>query len=250
FSKSLENKHEHENTLNISICRLLARYEQKNELIDTRFKDNLPDRNLHKNRRNVSEHIPTYSSVRSKASNNFDLYMKNYKNRYMRKKGLSKLDCYYENKLFRKLKNMCDIAEKVHNDKKSWKSFFIKKYGIGLIIFALLPTIGLIFPILFGIGNERHGIIPQCPSDHFNVGDNKHKGTDVIAECSTKWILQHSETISKFEYVSYIYMFTMCIIVILFIIYFLIKVIKYEKIKAGKGKMNIKEYCRFCKDIF
>ncbi|KNA00904.1 hypothetical protein PVNG_05831 [Plasmodium vivax North Korean] len=200
FPKSLENKHEHDNILNISICRLLARYEQKNELIDSRFKDNLPDRNPHKNRRNVSEHIPTYSSVRSKASNNFDLYMKNYKNRYRKKKGLSKLDCYYENKVFRKFKNMCDIAEKVHDDKKSWKRFFLKKYGIGLIIFTLLPTIGLIFPILFGIGNGRHGIIEQCPKEHFD-DQNKHKTPPA-----------HNA--------------------------------------SGKGKMNIKAYCQFCKDIF
>ncbi|KMZ88917.1 hypothetical protein PVBG_06292, partial [Plasmodium vivax Brazil I] len=76
--------------------------------------------------------------------------MKGYKDRYMKKKGLSKLDCYYENKVFGKINHIRDIAEKMHNDKKRWKKFFLKKYGIVLMLFALIPAIGLIFPILFG----------------------------------------------------------------------------------------------------
>ncbi|SCA83360.1 Protein of unknown function, putative [Plasmodium vivax] len=172
FSKSLENQYKYDKILNVKFCRLLASYEQKRGLRDTRFKDKLPDRSLHKNRINEPDHIPTYSSVRSKASNNVDLYMKNYKDRYMNKKGLSKLDCYYENKLFNKFNHMCDIAEKMRNNKKRLKRFFLKKYGIGLIIFALLPSLGLIFHIFFGVG-ENPGIYGICQESHFDKDAGK-----------------------------------------------------------------------------
>ncbi|KMZ82400.1 hypothetical protein PVIIG_05571 [Plasmodium vivax India VII] len=125
--KSKENINENHKISNTNFFRLLARHEQHRELRDTRFREKLPDRNLHKNKRNVSDHIPIYSEVRSKASNNFDIYMKGYKDRYMKKKGLYKLDCYYENKLFGKINHIRDIAQKMHNDKKRWKKFFLKK---------------------------------------------------------------------------------------------------------------------------
>ncbi|SCA60823.1 Plasmodium exported protein, unknown function [Plasmodium vivax] len=237
FSKSLENKYKNNKILNVKFCRLLARYEQKRELRDTRFKDKLPDRDLHKNKRNVSDHIPTYSEVRSKASNNFDVYMKGYKDRYMKKKGLSKLDCYYENKVFGKINHIRDIAEKMHNDKKRWKKFFLKKYGIVLMLFALIPAIGLIFPILFG-GGEMPGIYGFCKiSNHFNSSTKQHTET-AGNDCPKKWLYESKDTINIGGYISYIYMFTMSITVLLFVSYILIKFIKYERIKAEKCKMN------------
>ncbi|SCA83496.1 Protein of unknown function, putative, partial [Plasmodium vivax] len=249
FPKSLENEFRHDKMLNLIFSRLLAKHDLHRELQHRDLKDTLSGDRMNNKGRNMLGDISTYSGIKRKESNNLDDYMKKYKRRYGKKKGLSKLDCYCEKKVFGKFKHMCDIAEKMHNDKKRWKSFFFKKYGIGLIIFALLPTIGLIFPILFGLGNGKQGILEQCPSEHFN-NQKKHLTGGQYDNCTTKWILDYNDTINILEYVSYIYMFTMCFIVILFIIYFLIKVIKYEKIKAGKGKMNMKEYCRFCKDIF
>ncbi|KMZ76772.1 hypothetical protein PVIIG_05853, partial [Plasmodium vivax India VII] len=223
------NKHEHDNILNISICRSLARYEQKNELIDTRFKDNLPDRNLHKNRRNVSEHIPTYSSVRSKASNNFDLYMKNYKRRYGKKKGLSKLDCYCEKKVFDKILYIKKLSENVHNDKKRFKKIFLKKYGIGLIFFALIPALGFIYYILFGIKYWKlKGVFPFCDNDQHNESNKD--------DCP-KW--HEFELEHQMHYMwlfNAIFSFTMIAIIYTFLIYIIIKFIKYEKLKSGKGK--------------
>ncbi|CAI7717591.1 hypothetical protein PVPAM_010010000 [Plasmodium vivax] len=34
------------------------------------------------------------------------------------------------------------------------------------------------------------------------------------------------------------------------IIYTLVKVVKYERLKAGKGKMNRNEYFKYCKEVF
>ncbi|VUZ99548.1 Plasmodium exported protein, unknown function [Plasmodium vivax] len=239
FTKSIENINEHHKISNKNYFRLLSKHEQHRELRDTRFKDKLPDRNLHKNKRNVSDHISTYSKVRSKASNNFDIYMKGYKDRYMKKKGLYKLDCYYEHKLFGKFNHMCDIAEKMRNDKKRVKSFFFKKYGIGLIIFALLPSLGLIFHILYGVG-KNPGIYGLCnQSNHFKNNTNEHTET-AGDQCPKKRLYDQKDKIETYGYISYIYMSTISIIVLLIVSYIFIKFIKYEKLKAGKCKMNTK----------
>ncbi|SCA81914.1 Plasmodium exported protein, unknown function, partial [Plasmodium vivax] len=238
FSKSIENINKHHKISNTNFFRLLAKYEQHRELRDTRFREKFPDINLHKNKRNVSDHIPIYSEVRSKASNNFDIYMKGYKDRYMKKKGLYKLDCYYENKLFGKFDHMCDVAEKMRNDKKRVKRFFFKKYGIGLIIFALLPSLGLIFHIFFGVG-KNPGIYGICKENtHFSTTNEHTKPAGDT--CQYKWLYEKIDTIETYGYISYIYMASLIIIVLLTVSYIFIKFIKYEKLKAGKCKMNIK----------
>ncbi|KNA00883.1 hypothetical protein PVNG_06133 [Plasmodium vivax North Korean] len=242
FSKSIENINEHHKIWNTNCSRLLARHEQQRELKDTPFRHNLPDRNLPKNIRNVSDHIPTYSEVRRKASNNFDVYMKNYKDRYMKKKGLSKLDCYYENKLFSKFCHIRDISERMQNDKKRWKKLFLKKYGICLIIFSLIPALGLIFHILFGI-DGMPGIYGLCRGGHFKTVDGVTTHKEKLKDgsvCPRKRFYDSKDTLTKFEYVNFIFTLIAITIVVFVVFYILIKVIKYENIKSGKGKKYAK----------
>ncbi|KMZ76774.1 hypothetical protein PVIIG_05886 [Plasmodium vivax India VII] len=179
--------------------------------------------------------------------------MKNYKNRYMKKKGLSKLDCYYENKVFEKFCNICDIAEKMKYDKKRSKSFFLKKYGKALIILALIPSLGLIYYILFGVG-KNPGILELCDNNTTNGhidGSGNHKDTpEDIANCFRKPLYDNKETLEIIGHVNFIFSLVMITIVLFVVFYILLKIIKYEKIKSGKGKMSVKEYYRFCKDIF
>ncbi|SCA81890.1 Plasmodium exported protein, unknown function, partial [Plasmodium vivax] len=238
FSKLLENKYEYDRILNISFCRLLARYEPKRELERNILREKLPDSRSYKKKRYVSESVSAHSKVKRKELNSIDAYMKNYKERYKKKKGLSKLDCYCENKIFGKFNHICDIAEKMEKNKKSSKKFFLKKYGIGLIIFALIPALGLIYPILFGLKSFGSGILDLC----FTTGDSH--------TCGKAHLGIGQEQLKNMGDIPLAYSFITLVIVLLFIIYILIKVIKYEKIKSGKRKMNIKEYCRFCKDIF
>ncbi|SCA83731.1 Plasmodium exported protein, unknown function, partial [Plasmodium vivax] len=248
--KSLENTYEQYGTSNTKINRLLARHEQLRELERTKLREKLSHSRPYTENTNVSDNIKTYSHVKRNDSNNIDLYMKNYKRRYGKKRGLSKLDCYYENKVFGKINHICDIAEKMQYENKSAKKIFLKKYGISLILFSLLPVLGFIFRILFGINRKMPGILGPCTDDHFDTSNNIHLTTPGYKNCPTVWIESKSKLIESLQCANFIFTIIMFSIVILFIIYILIKVIKYEKIKAGKGKMNIKEYCRFCKDIF
>ncbi|KMZ88772.1 hypothetical protein PVBG_05864 [Plasmodium vivax Brazil I] len=247
----MEKLYEHDKILNIKFARLLARYEQNREFEHTRLREKLSDRRPYKNERNIYNNSSVYSRVNRNASNHIDVYMKNYKNRYMKKRGLSKLDCYYENKVFDKFNQICDIGIKMQYDEKRSKKFFLKKYGIGLILFSLIPALGLIFPMLFGIrGRKIPSILGPCPDDtHFTKGENKHtKGN--YTTCPYNWLYVNEDTIIKVSYFAEIFSYIMIVIVIFVVFYILIKLIKYEGLRSGKGKMSVKEYYRFCKDMF
>ncbi|EDL42647.1 variable surface protein Vir10/35, truncated, putative, partial [Plasmodium vivax] len=120
-------------------------------------------------------------------------------------------------------------------------------------LFALLPTIGLIFPILFGIGGEYEGILGLCKGDHFDGADSnkKHKsGDDDIGKCFRKLLYDNKELIDIMKYINMLFSFILVTTVLLVFVYILSKVIKYERIKSGKGKMNRKEYIKYCKEVF
>ncbi|CAG9485319.1 unnamed protein product [Plasmodium vivax] len=244
FDKSLQNIYKKDKILNINIIRLLAKHDIKSELEHSRLREKLPDRRTYKSERNVYDNVSAYSGVNSKASNNLDIYMKNYKKRYMRKKGLSKLDCYCENKVFSKFNNICDIGKKMQYDAKRAKKFFLKKYGVGLIFISLIPALGFIFPILFGDHDIGRGILCYCLSKN-------HQDSNLHGNCTSihKWY-DYKTTIQTIGYFSYIFFSIFGIIVSLVFIYILIKVIKYERLKAGIGKMNRREYIDFCKKVF
>ncbi|VVA00295.1 Plasmodium exported protein, unknown function, partial [Plasmodium vivax] len=240
FCKSLENIYKQDRTWNTKFNRLLATYEQQRELERTRLREKLSDRRPYTEKRNVSDNISVYSHVKRNESNNIDVYMKNYKRRYGKKKGLSKLDCYYENKVFRKFNHIRDIAEKVQYNEKRAKKFFLRKYGTVLIFLSLIPALGFVFPILFGVQEIGKGALDYCLNKN-------HRGGST---CTAKYgWYDHKTKIEIIGYFSYIFFSFFGVIVSLVFIYIMIKVIKYERIKAGRGKMNRKEYIDFCKKL-
>ncbi|KMZ87871.1 hypothetical protein PVBG_05808 [Plasmodium vivax Brazil I] len=233
FTKTLDNESIHDNRFILIFNRLLAKQDLQYEL---------PYGNL---REKLSDDISIYGKIRKKKPDNFEAYVNNYKRRYRKKKGLSKLDCYCEKKVFDKILYMRELSEKVHNDKKRFKKIFLKKYGIGLILLSLIPSLGFIYYILYGAGNWGDGVFEICrESGHTSVDDTSGK----CKKCTDKYIFKgHLEYMEIFNA---IFSFTMITIILIFLIYIIIKLIKYEKLRAGKGKMNLMEYCRFCKDVF
>ncbi|KMZ76627.1 hypothetical protein PVIIG_06251 [Plasmodium vivax India VII] len=188
-------------------------------------------------------HNNTFDQLKQGRSNNVENYLKSYKSRYSKKKGLSKLDCYCEKKVLDRFHGLYGVGEKLRNEKKSFKKFFLKKYGIGLILFALIPALSLIFPILFGVENWWDAIIKFC-------GDASHVDAGTSIRC-TKRHKYNWEAPLDYTYTALmVFTFTMIIIILLFVFYTLIKVVKYERLKSGKDKMSLKEYCRFAKDVF
>ncbi|SCA83741.1 Plasmodium exported protein, unknown function, partial [Plasmodium vivax] len=188
-------------------------------------------------------YVSPYEQLCKRASNHMGVLQRNYKNRFGKKRGLAKLDHYFEKELFYKFDNIYEILNKMKNDKKNYKKKLLRKHGYKLISFGLLPLLGLIYYILCGDKNLGDGgrIINYCNHTQHSQGDN--------IKC-TKYMI--NKNMWKLEYVDYFissYFCIITIIVLIVIIYTLIKIIKYERIKGIKGKMSLKEYFNFCKDL-
>ncbi|SCA83508.1 Protein of unknown function, putative, partial [Plasmodium vivax] len=246
--KSLERKYKSDVLLDMNFNRLLAKHDVQRELKYSRQETNLSNDVMNKNTNNVLKNTSSYGQLSKKGKTGLDVYMNEYKRRYRKKKGLSKLDCYCEKKVFDKFNYISDIAEKMQNDKKRFRIFFFKKYGIGLILFSLIPLLGLIIPGLFTGSDDASIPIKLCYSTC------KHHGTGVTGGDSTHVGTSHLSPFTKeqwpiIDYMNVIISYIVLVTFLLFIIYALIKIIKYERIKCGKSKMGIKEYFKFCKDL-
>ncbi|KMZ96482.1 hypothetical protein PVNG_05835, partial [Plasmodium vivax North Korean] len=192
---------------------------------------------------NVDNNSP-YACLNRKGLDNLDSYRKSYKYRHSKKKGLAKLDCYFEKKAFDKFSNIDNLANKLQYDKRSIiKKIFIK-YFIRFFLLALLPFLGLIYPNLLHGEKAEERLFRWCgithseeysPTKPCDKGGYYHFSTDII---------------NGIGYINFIISYILLILVISVIIYTFVKAIKYEKIKSGKGKMNAKQYYHFCKDNF
>ncbi|SCA83773.1 Protein of unknown function, putative, partial [Plasmodium vivax] len=239
--RTLERKTKHDNIIGIGFKRSLAKREFRNKLEHASLREELKDYRNYKVKKN-SENISTYGGLKRRSSDKLDTYKKGYKDRYGKKKGLAKLDCYYENKIFNKIDHIYELTSKMNNKNKSSHKKKLGKYVISFILFALLPLLGLIFPILIHPYDNKNPILrlstDTCPKDGIH-------GT-----CKEKLIHISKEKLDAIVYLNKTISYLLLILVVLSIVYTFVKVIKYEKLKANKGKMNAKEYCRFCKDVF
>ncbi|KMZ82427.1 hypothetical protein PVIIG_06129 [Plasmodium vivax India VII] len=252
ISKYLINECNIVKTSSILFHRVLAKRMAKREFHQAELRKKLSNYPESLKIDNLEEDISTYTQLKRRGLNNFDLYMKLYKHRYDKKKGLAKIDCYFEKKVFDLIENIGKLAKKYKNNKKSFKKGFYKKYGIRLILFSLIPFIGLISPLLF---NEYYYVVSiimyEAEDPKFERGEwarVKHPVTCEISEGyrahineQTWWIIDG--LIKTFLYIS-------IIVVLIVVVYILIKTIKYERIKAGKNKMSIKEYFSLCKNVY
>ncbi|EDL42696.1 variable surface protein Vir35, putative [Plasmodium vivax] len=233
-------KYEKYGALNVRFIRLLAKQELKKELYHKRLREDLSYVRKGNKEKNYSDDISAYTNLKKRGLNNLDLYKKVYNHRYAKKNVFGKLDCYCEKKLFDKIDYINELAEKKWNNKKSFIKKIFQKYFIPLFFFSLLPLLGSIFIILFD-GKDK-AIIKVCNKSHTGTADGKCDNADA-------WF-HVNDTFRAFEEINYIlFYYIVPIIVILVIIYILLKLIKYERLKTGKDKMSVKQYCRLCKSI-
>ncbi|KMZ77384.1 hypothetical protein PVIIG_06274 [Plasmodium vivax India VII] len=241
-NRSLEKRTNIDKILEIYFQRSLAKHEYKKNLDSSSIKERLPDYRIHmeiKNKKNMSP----YGHLNKEGLNELDAYKKSYKDRYAKKKGFAKLDCYFEKNLFDKIDHVNGLAEKWQKDKNSFKKKILKKYGIHFLLFGLLPLLGLIFPVLFGSYKLGDGLLSWC-----GYKSEPHKHTGANSNCDLKYY--DPELIKGIYKLNSAIFLIMSSIIIFWFIYIFIKVIKYERLKAEKGKMNRKEYFDFCKEVF
>ncbi|SCA81963.1 Plasmodium exported protein, unknown function, partial [Plasmodium vivax] len=234
--------------------RLLSQYEFKKKLNHSSLSENVPGHSKFKDIKN-DKYTSTYGDLKKGKANELDAYKKKYKYRYGKKKGLAKLDCYFEKKVFDKIENVYDLADKFADDKKSYKKEIFRKHGKVLITFALLPLLGLVIPGFFSKFNPltANWCLSNCVSKH--DGDNSNYFT--TEQESQNFHQQqglfmasiNQDTWNIITTVNSVVTYLLIILFLIVIIYILTKVIKYEKLKSCKGKMSVKEHYRFCKSL-
>ncbi|KMZ79030.1 hypothetical protein PVIIG_00421 [Plasmodium vivax India VII] len=217
----------------------MANHVPKKELDRSKVRDRISGNNSYNNVKCTSDDLSKYSQLKKKRLNDLVLYKKLYKQRYSKKNILGKFDCYCEKKIFDKYDYMLNLSEKMNIDKKRLKSFFFKKYGSILIIISLILLLGLIFPaLLYG---EKDAILKICGNDC-----NEHTAPQDGGSAGNHYYSSHLSSLKK-ETIEMIYKFSGALIIVLsfiylvFIMYTLIKIIKYQKLKAGKSRMGINE---------
>ncbi|VUZ99886.1 Plasmodium exported protein, unknown function [Plasmodium vivax] len=234
--KSLQKGHYSDETLYVTFNRLLAKNEMQRKLYHDRTKQYITYDIGNKIAKHNTYTKTAYANLKKREFDVLDSYMKNYKSRHSKKKGLAKLDCYFEKKVFDKIEYMNELAKNMQKDKKYLKKVIIQEHSI-LIFYTLLPLLGLIYPVLLGKIFGYGPLLGLCD-----------KTTGHSQQCNKSHMTQ-TEYDSAF-FTNTVISLSIIIITICVIIYIFIKIIKYEKLKAGKGKMNFKEYCRFCKGLF
>ncbi|KMZ89616.1 hypothetical protein PVMG_06073 [Plasmodium vivax Mauritania I] len=239
----LYNESIHDNRFILIFNRLLAKQDLQYELPYGNLREKLSVDRLNKNGKNMLGDISTYSAVKRKESNNLDDYMKEYERRYATKKGLFKLDCYWEKNIFDKIEHINIMAEKTHSHKKRFIKKILNKYTIFLFSFALFPYLGFIIPALFG---------DKKPKNRFmNLYFGKCSGTDeYYSTCDNGVYHVPTEWSYALFYTNYIFIFLSIIAFISIFIYTTVKIIKYEFLKHGLGNITLKEYFRRCKNAF
>ncbi|SCA83382.1 Plasmodium exported protein, unknown function [Plasmodium vivax] len=243
--KNLEMLNQQEGLLNKSNNRLLAKNETQRDLKYPQLRNKLSDDVNNMNLKYRNNNITTYDKLNKKKLSDLDAYKKGYKNRYYKKKGLAKLDCYYENKIFNKIDEIYKLSRSMQNDEKNFKKKIYNIFGYRLILLAIFPIFGVILPALF---SEKGPLFYYCPSDCGADTTEKH----AHAEYEKEFIKGSLSSTQRNLIVSLhaLIFFTILIIVLTVIIYTLVKVVKYERLKAGKGKIKGKDYYRFCKNVF
>ncbi|KMZ85552.1 hypothetical protein PVBG_06312 [Plasmodium vivax Brazil I] len=240
FGRTCDKEWKHDICLFLVSKRLLSNHEQVYELNDTIHPTKIRNKGNDYKLMNDKISYPIYNRMKRGTTNYLEVYKKKYKKRYRKKNRLAKLDCYCERKIFDIIGKVETLAENMHNNRKSLKRVIYKRLCLPLFLISLIPFCGLIYPLFF---NAIFGGT-MCYSDctKHESGKSHHNKYPKSNISKAEW--------NEIEILNKVIIFSLIIIVLLILIYLLIKVIKYEKLKSGKGKMNIKEYCHFCKDIF
>ncbi|KMZ88676.1 hypothetical protein PVBG_06083 [Plasmodium vivax Brazil I] len=242
--KFLENKKKVEAVWNFRFHRSLA----KKVFLEQYDYKNMNDKLLKDRSKNDGEYgknyVSPYEQTRKRPSNNVGVLQRNYKNNCGKKRGLAKWDHYFEKQIFHKLDDIYAFANKWNSEKKILKKIIFKKYGIRYILICSIPLLGLILPIIFGFIELKDGIFKWCGIMHEKHRHN-HMGPQDI--CKLPYFNSRAALLSVC--INNITFIIITIIILFMFFYTLKKIIKYERIKANKGKMSLKEYCNFCKDI-
>ncbi|KMZ76771.1 hypothetical protein PVIIG_05852 [Plasmodium vivax India VII] len=242
FGNFIGKKNNDINILDTVLHRSLSKYCFNEEPERRKLKESLTyDRDM-KSTKTGWDQMSTYKTLKKGESSQLELYKKNYKKRYNKKKGLKKLDCYWEKKIFDKIEKVNVIAEKTQNRKMRFIKKILNKYTISLLLLALTPYLGLILPAMFGDKNPKYRFM------NVYFGNCIDKTSD--GACKSNFTHVSAEWQDALYYITNTLFFMSLIAFISIITYTAVKYIKHEFLKHGLGNITLKEYFRLLKKTF
>ncbi|KNA01749.1 hypothetical protein PVNG_05601 [Plasmodium vivax North Korean] len=210
--------------LNAIFNRLLARHELETQSKHISLYGNSLEYKNNQKMKNKKECSSIYGRMQENNSNNLKNNRKTDIHKNPKMRGISKLDGYSEQTILNEIDKMNELAKNMYNIRNYTKKALHKKYRLRFILLCLFPFIGIIIMAL-SIGHFNCNVpCPECSLGYITAGE------EVVISAIALFLIS-----------SYIFL--------LLIIYFIRKYIKYEKTKAGKGKISIKGYFRWLKDL-
>ncbi|SCA83370.1 Protein of unknown function, putative, partial [Plasmodium vivax] len=210
----LNIKYNKGNTGNVKNNRLLTNDVPLSETGQSNALNNvtLPDeQNIIKDIRGSSE---IHDKVKKDTSNSMHAYIKKLEHGYHNKKGLKRLDCHYEKKLFHEMYKLDTIAGHMKSKNSYFKKVIWKRYGLRFVIFSLVVLFGIVTSILGYISTINN------PPTNISCKTNNQK------PCS------FCKSMSDFLPVpSSVLFFPLTIAYLSFVIYIFSKVRKYKRLK-------------------
>ncbi|CAI7718300.1 Plasmodium exported protein, unknown function [Plasmodium vivax] len=220
FIKILKKERQQYGTINMRHFRLLAIKNGIPKELEYASFSNVYSYDKYKKLKMKREDSSIYKRLKREGLNDMEIYKKSLKCKYNKKKGLAKLDCYCEKKLFDNLEGIDLLAKNVKDDRKRFKKL-CKIYGLS---FTLL----LISVITAGI---------------INILDSLSENCLFAAEKETNYLI----------HVGYSMLFYILpIIIFLVLLYITIKIKKYDSLVEGKveGKISSKNISCYYDDTF
>ncbi|VVA00195.1 Plasmodium exported protein, unknown function [Plasmodium vivax] len=162
FNKGLENICNSKDSIYIEAYRLLAKQDLKMGLYDKNLEDNLLKHSDNGILKFDNYGSSVYDKLQKSCSNGLKIYKKQFKHKYSRKKGLKRLDCYCEKKIFDMIDILGEQPVGTSGNNIKLKKNIVRKLGIRAILMCLVPLIGIILPILDEIkkkGSSRNSIL-------------------------------------------------------------------------------------------
>ncbi|SCA83688.1 Plasmodium exported protein, unknown function [Plasmodium vivax] len=214
----LNTKYNKGNTGNVRNNRLLTNDVPQSEIGQTDPSNNVSIPGEKNKLKDITDSSEIHEKLNKDISNSICAYIKKLEHGYTNKKGLKRLDCHYEKKLFNEMYKLDNIEGHMKSKNSYFKKVIWKRYGLRFFIFSLV--------ILFGIATT----IVSCITEN----DVKCIGSP---SASTPGACKFCSGIGKFLYIPNSIIYIPLIIAFLyFIIYILSKVRKYKRLKEKYGK--------------
>ncbi|VUZ99549.1 Plasmodium exported protein, unknown function [Plasmodium vivax] len=130
------------NTWNVRNERLLTNDDVDSKIGQSGQRDNLkiPEENILKS---ITESAKIFEQINKDRSNNMYSYRNKLKYGYANKKGLKRLDCQYEKKLFDEMDKLDKISEHMNRKNSYFKKVIWKRYRFLFMLFVLIMIFGI-----------------------------------------------------------------------------------------------------------